>query len=218
VLVLAEAGQRFTQDGYLAGSTDTAWTAALIQAGDTVIGVPISPRGHAIPKRVRLPRSDWRMVLGQGDDVLDMHIPGEGVLSLDALRDALRQAESFFDKYYPERPFVAYVCDSWLFSPQLEAILLGESNIVRWQHEGYVLPGHEDSESFLLFTFGSRTTDLATAPQDTRLRQAIIAHLASGGDLHSGGYLLLRSDLCHFGTHPYRQASEQAIARVLAEP
>jgi hypothetical protein len=143
VIVLAEAGQRFTQDSYLA--------------------------------------------------------VGEGALSLDALRDALTQAESFFDQYYPERPFMAYMCDSWLFSQQLEAMLPPESNILRWQREGYLLPGDDDSGSFLLFTFGSKTFDLATAPQDTRLQRAIIAYLASGGQLRCGGYLLLRTDLSRFG-------------------
>jgi hypothetical protein len=92
-----------------------------------------------------------------------------------------------------------------------------ESNIVRWQHEGYLFPADDDEGSFLLFTFGSTTIDLATAPQDTRLRRAIIAYLAGGGELRSGRYLLLRSDLGRFGTQPYRQASEQALARLLAE-
>ena len=154
------------------------------------------------------------MVLGQGDLVLDMHIPGEGALTLEILREALRQAEAFFDQYYPERPFVAYACDSWLFSPQLEAMLPPESNILRWQREGYLFPADDDEGSFLLFTFGSVTIDLATAPQDTRLRRAIIAHLAEGGELRSGRYLLLRSDLGRFGMQPYRQTPEQAIARL----
>jgi hypothetical protein len=157
------------------------------------------------------------MVLGQGDPVLDMHIPGEGALTLDTLRDALSQAKAFFDQYYPECPFVAYACDSWMFSPQLEAMLPAESNILRWQREGYLFPADDDEGSFLLFTFGSAIIDLATAPQDTRLRRAIIAHLAGGGALRSGRYLLLRTDLSRFGEQPYRQASEQAITRLLAE-
>jgi len=216
VIVLAEAGQRFTQDGYLVGPT--ARMTTLIEADDATIGVPISPRGYALPYDVRLPQSEWRVVLGQGDPVLDIHVPGEGALTLDALRDALAQAELFFDQYYPERPFVAYVCDSWLFSPQLEAMLPPESNILRWQHEGYLLPGDDGRESFLIFAFGSATIDLATAPQDTRLRRAIIAHLTGGGQLQCGGYLLLRTDLSRFGAQPYREASEWAIARVRAEP
>jgi hypothetical protein len=216
VIVLAETGQHFTPDGYLVGKT--TWTSTLIETDDAVIGIPISPRGHALPQSVRLPRSEWRMVLGQGDPVLDMHVPGEGALTLDALRDALIQAESFFEQYHPEGPFVAYACDSWIFSPQIEAMLPPESNILRWQHEGYLFPADDDEGSFLLFTFGSATIDLATAPQDTRLRRAIIAHLAGGGELRSGRYMLLRTDLSHFGAQPYRQVSEQAISHILAEP
>jgi hypothetical protein len=215
VIMLAEAGQHFTQDGYLVGKT--TWTSSLLESDDAVIGSPISPGGYALPQSVSLSRSEWHMVLGQGDPVLDMHVPGEGALTLESLHNALTQAEAFFDQYYPERPFVAYACDSWLFSPQLETMLPPESNILRWQHEGHLFPADDDEGSFLLFTFGSTTIDVATAPQDTRLRRAIIACLAGGGELRSGRYLLLRSDLSRFGTQPYRQASEQAIARLLAE-
>jgi GNAT-like C-terminal domain/N-acyltransferase N-terminal domain len=215
VIVLAEAGQHFTQDGYLVGKT--TWTSSLLETDDALIGSPISPGGYALPQSVSLSRSEWHIVLGQGDPVLDMHVPGEGALTLASLHNALTQAESFFNQYYPERPFVAYACDSWLFSPQLEAMLPTESNILRWQHEGHLFPADDDEGSFLLFTFGSTTIDLATAPQDTRLRRAIIAYLAGGGELRSGRYLLLRSDLSRFGTQPYRQASEQALARLLVE-
>jgi hypothetical protein len=202
VIVLAEAGLRFRHDGALTGPT--AWTTALIETDDAVIGTPISPRGHALRQPVRLPRADWGVALGRGDTVLDIHVPAEGALTLDALRDALAQAEPFFDRYYPDRPFVAYLCDSWLFSPQLEAMLPPESNILRWQHEGYLLPGDDDGEAFLTFIFGSGTIDLATAPRDTRLRRAVIEHLERGEQLRCGGYLLLRSDLGRFGSQPYR--------------
>jgi hypothetical protein len=177
--------------------------------------IPISPYGCALQQRVCLPYKEWQVALRQGDTVLDIHVPGEGALTLQALRDALSQAESFFDQYYPQRPFVAYMCDSWLFSPQLEALLPVDSKILHWQHEGYLLPSDDGSESFLSFTFGSKTIDLATAPQDTRLRRAVIAHLAGNGQLCCGRYVLLRSDLRHFGAQPYRQASERAITRVI---
>src|SRR5262249_29378687 len=83
VIVLAEAEQRFTSDGYLVGST--TWTSTLTESDDAVIGIPISPRGHALPQSVRLPRSAWRMVLSQDDPVRDMHVPGEGALTLNSL-------------------------------------------------------------------------------------------------------------------------------------
>lgn len=213
LIVLAEAGQRFTDEGYMVGPA--TWTSTLIESEDAVIGVPISPRGCALQQRVRLPLADWQVALRQGDIVLDIHVPGEDAMTLEALRDALGQAEPFFDHYYPQRRFVAYTCDSWLFSPQLEAMLAPDSNILRWQHEGYLLPSDDGSDSFLTFTFGAETIDLATAPQDTRLRRAVVAHLASDRLLCCGNYLLLRSDLQRFGSQPYRQASEQAIAGVI---
>ena len=138
--------------------------------------------------------------------MLDLHIPAEGALTLDAIRDALAQAEPFFDHYYPEQKFAAYVCSSWLFSPQLETMLASDSNILRWQHEGYLLPSDSGSDDFLTFTFGARSIDIATAPRDTRLRRAVIAHLDRGELLRCGGYLLLRRDLGRFGSQPYRHA------------
>ncbi|HEU5103368.1 MAG TPA: acyltransferase domain-containing protein [Roseiflexaceae bacterium] len=213
-IVLAEAGQQFNDDGYFGGSV--TWTTTLSATDDAVIGFPISPEGYALQQQVRLPATEWHLALKHGDPVLDIHVPAEGALTIEALRDALRQAETFFDHYYPQRPFVAYVCDSWLFSPQLQAMLPPDSNILRWQREGYLLPGEDDSESFLTFTFGSKTIDIATAPQDTRLQRAVIAHLAANGKLYCGSWVLLRSDLNRFGTQPYRQAFARAITRVWA--
>jgi hypothetical protein len=211
-IVLAEAGQQFADDGYQAGPA--TWTATLTEVDDRVVGTPISPAGYALRKQVRLPAAEWRVALKRGDPVLDMHVPAEGALTVEALRDAMRQAEEFFDNYYPQRPFVAYICDSWLFSPQLEAMLPPNSNILRWQRQGYLLPNEEDRESFLTFTFGAKTIDLATAPQNTRLRRAVVAHLAANGRLCCGLWVLLRGDLPQFGAEPYRQASAQAIGRV----
>ncbi|MEO7910289.1 MAG: acyltransferase domain-containing protein [Roseiflexaceae bacterium] len=203
VVLLAESGQRFTDDGYMTG--DLTWTSTLIEDADAIIGTPITPGGAALPQPVCLPRDEWQLALGPGDAVLDMHIPAEGALTLAAIRDALAQAEPFFDHYYPDRKFVAYVCYSWLFSPQLETMLAADSNIVRWQHQGYLLPSDSGSDDFLTFTFGARSIDTATAPRDTRLRRAVIAHLERGEILRCGGYLLLRRDLSRFGLQPYRQ-------------
>ena len=179
--------------------------AGLTEADDTITGTAVSPGGAVLPGQVRLPRGQWRLALAPGDPVLDMHVPAEGALTIEALRDAMEQAELFFEDFYPEHRFVAYVCDSWLFSPQLEALLGDDSNILRWQREGYMLPGDDDAASFLTFTFGASSIDLAAAPRDTRLRRAVIAHLQNGGALACGGSMLLRRDLPRFGTQPYRQ-------------
>ncbi len=184
------------------------------ETDDAIIGTPVSPRGVALPRLVRLPKAEWNLALTNGDAVLDMHVPGEGILSIPMLRDAMAEAVPFFERFYPDHHFAAYICDSWLFSPQLADLLGTASNIVRWQREGYMVPGDSDQRDFLAFTFGSNTIDLPTAPRDTRLRRAVIDHLAAGKTLCCGRYILLRPDLERFGTQPYLGSSSDAIDRL----
>ena len=212
IVALFEAGEQFSDVGVQVGKP--TWTSTLVEADDAIVGTPIHPRGMALRQVVRLPRDAWRLVLTSGDPVLDLHVPGEGPLTVDALRAAHVEAVAFFERYYPEHPFVAYICDSWLFSPLLEEMLGADSNIVRWQREGYLLPDDSQGEGMLEFTFGAAQIDPATAPRDTRLRRALIAHLEQGRALCCGRYLFLREDLERFGSQPYREASARAIARL----
>jgi hypothetical protein len=188
----------------------------LAETDDAVIGTPISTRGVALPHVVRLPRNDWGLALAPGDPVVEIHVPDKEPLTIPALRDAMERAVPFFERYYPDHRFAAIVCDSWLFSGQLEAMLGDDSNILRWQREGYLLCGDGGQEAFLQFTFGSHSIDLDTAPRDTRLRRAVIDYLRGGGALSCGFFLLLRRDLPRFGSQPYRPASDEAIARLIA--
>ena len=80
-----------------------------------------------------------------------------------------------------------------------------DSNIVRWQHEGYLLP--DDSE-------GEDLVELARGQHDTRLRRGLIVHLEAGRVLYSGRYLFLRQDLERFGSQPYREAAAHAIEQL----
>jgi hypothetical protein len=203
VVALAEAGEPFSDEGVGVGTH--TWVSTLVETEDAITGTPIHPRGIALRQVARLPRDEWRLVLKPGDPILDLHVPDAEPLTIDALRDAHTQATTFFDQYYPEHHFIAYLCDSWLFSPLLEEMLGPDSNIVRWQHEGYLLP--DDSE-------GEDLVELAVAPRDTRLRRALIAHLEQGKLLYSGRYLFLRQDLERFGSQPYREAAAHAIEQL----
>ncbi len=207
IVALLDADQNFDDAGYNVGAT--TWTTVLHETDDAIVGYPISPLGYALRTQMRLGRQDWHQLIGPTDTVLDIHIPGETPLTLDAVRDALLQAEPFFDKFYsdaPFAPFVAFVCDSWVFSNQLDGMLAADSNIVRLQREGYLFPDGVGQDDFLNFTFGASSIDPATAPRDTRLRRAVVEHLQRGGTMRCGGFLYMRRDLPRFGTQPYRNS------------
>jgi hypothetical protein len=211
VIALAEAGEPFSDEGV--GVGPHTWVSTRVETEEAIVATAISPQGRALRQAVRLPRAAWHLVLQPGDPILDLHVPEEEPLTIAALHDAHTQAATFFARYYPDHPFRAYLCDSWLFSPQLEAMLGPDSNIVRWQQEGYLLPDDSEGEGMLEFTFGALHIDTAVAPRDTRLRRALIAHLEQGKRLCCGRYLFLREDLQRFGTQPYRDASAHAIAQ-----
>ncbi len=202
IVALLNADQDFDDAGYDTGKT--AWITTLDESEDTIVGCPISPHGYAIRTPLRLSKQEWRQIIGPAETVLDMHIPGGVPLTLGSVRDALEQAGPFFEQFYPDISFVAFVCDSWVFGTQLENMLPADSNIVRLQHEGYLFPDGVGQDDFLAFTFGASTIDLTTAPRDTRLRRAVIEHLQRGGEMRGGGFLFLRRDLPRFGSQLYR--------------
>lgn len=210
VQALAETGSRFMADGYppFGVETEGDWVAALVEDGDSVTGAPVSPLGYATPTPLRLPLAEWELRLRNGDTILDMHIPDWDPLTLDLLRDSLEQALVFFPRYHPDRPFKAFCCASWMFNTQLVDWLPPTSNLLAFQRQGYLFPLPSDGTEGLYFIFGRQEIDLATAPRDTRLRRAIIDHLAAGGLLRDGGFFLLPEDVSRFGSEPYRSGEK----------
>ncbi len=219
VQALAEAGVRFTTDGYRPFTFDEPtyhqygwtppqaraddWIATLEEDETQVTGTPISPNGYAMPTPRQLAKAEWELILRNGETVLEMHIPNFMPLRLDLLHKSLQRALDFFPRYHPERPFKAFVCSSWIFNTQFIDMLPPTSNLLAFQRQGYLFPLPSSGAGPIYFLFGRRQIDLATAPQDTTLRRAVIAHMQAGGQLRSGGFLLLPDDVARFGQEPY---------------
>jgi hypothetical protein len=170
-----------------------------------VQGLPIDPRGYALPEPVVLPLDEWTSILEPGDPVFNLHIPTGGPMDVDQCGESLCQAGSFFPKCFPEYHFRAYVCGSWLLDPQFETVLRAESNIVRFLREAYLFPlpdatGRQTFER----VFGAPQIDITTAPRDTSLRRAIVEHLERGGVWRSGGGVLFPAEVPQWGRQAYR--------------
>ncbi|CAN5565677.1 hypothetical protein BH10CHL1_BH10CHL1_07390 [soil metagenome] len=225
VLALAEEGVHFTQAGYLPFDFDEAtyahfgwrkeepaeaeWIARIVENEDTIIGHAISPYGYALRTPQQLAKAEWALMLRNGDTVLDMHIPNFMPLELDLLQASLKRALDFFPRYYPERPFKAFTCGSWLFNTQWVEMLPATSNILAFQQQGYLFPLPSNGAGGLYFIFGDRLVDLDKAQQATGLQRAAVAHLRAGGKLRNGGFLLLPEDVEKFGQAPYRNRATE---------
>lgn len=205
VLALSCDGIHYDAQGFAVSSEEPAsWKAHLIEEPETVRGFPIAPTGTAVKAEVTLPRSSWRCMLQPGDPILETHIPAGGKMTPERCRESMQRALYFFPRFFPERPFVAFGCASWILNPELETICGPSWNMVQWQRELYLFPVYSSPKDGLYFVFGRDDVDVATAPRDTSLRRALLEHLEAGRPLRSGGMFMLREDFRHYGSQHYR--------------
>ncbi|MAE67254.1 MAG: hypothetical protein CMJ18_23580 [Phycisphaeraceae bacterium] len=182
VIMLCEAGLRFGADGQRVHGPgdDHPWTSRLAETLTEIVGHPVTPEGAAMRQEITLPTAEWRLLLQREDPVLSVHIPGGSPLDLDRCAKSFRDATVFFPRYFPDRPFSAFRCASWLLDTQLEDWLPPTANLVRFLREWYLLPGGIGAGPLLEAVFGGRPPDLAKAPRDTALQRAVLDHLSSG--------------------------------------
>jgi hypothetical protein len=209
VIALADDGLRFRADGQLDGAggvldPESAWVSRLVVSDRAVTGSPITPDGTAQREEVRLARADWERALAPGDPVLHLHIPAGSPMDFDACGRSLQQALEFFPRHFPQHPFVAFACSSWLLDAQLERMLPPRSNLVRFLREMYLLPARSSGAGTLERVFGTPSIDPNTAPRDTSLRRAIADHLLAGGHLRGARCFLFPADL-DWGGQVYRR-------------
>jgi len=199
--VLSEAGIRYRGDGQVDGTCgleDPAggWTSDYEFDGSRHRGHPISRTGTASPNAIELPGNQWELALRTGDPVLNVHIPEGGRMSPEACRDSYTRAIRFVEQCFPDKPFKAFACESWLLDARFRELLPQDSNIVRFQDDYYLLPVLADENQTLerVFGFGTKLTDLPSLAARTSLQKVVRDHFASGGKIHNFGGILVKED------------------------
>jgi hypothetical protein len=221
VIALAEDGLCFSSEGYFdndGGISDTnRWKSYLKRGTDTIKGNPIMPRGVAVKHQVEIPADKWKPVLLPGQPIIEIHIPGGESMDIRACIASLQEASEFFPRYFPDYPFKAFVCHSWLLNNQFQEFLSPESNIIKFQKEGYLYPlPTPDGKAGIDRIFGKSDIDPLTAPRDTSLRSGVVDILRGGNPLRSGGMFILKEDTAQLGTKKYISMDEKAINTILS--
>ena len=200
VLMLAGDGMQFRPDGQFDGANKItagarAWTSRWAATPAEISGHPITPLGEAQREAVVLSASEWEEVLSRKSQARAVHIPATGPLTHEACTDSFRQACAFLPAHYPEAPFCAFTCISWLMDNQFGRHLPGTSNILQFQRKFYLypVPGAGDGQTYER-VFGRSYANIDEAPQTTSLQRTLVAHVKAGGRWHSGGGFILRED------------------------
>jgi len=120
-----------------------------------------------------------------GDFCLHTHIPDSGPLRPAEVVESFRRARSFFAQYFPDEPYRAAMCSSWLLDDQLAEYLSADSNIVRFGRIFCLLDGVRDGDGDVLnFVFRMPDASVDELPQRTTLERAVVTHLRAGRHWH----------------------------------
>lgn len=218
VLALAPDGMRVNGSGYVARGAELlddvrTWTVVRREETESVSGFVVSPRGMVVREQVTLPRREWDPVLTKGDTILDMHIPAGGGMTPELCADSMRRAAAFFRERFPDRPFAAVSCRSWIFNTQLDGILPPDSNLVAYQRELYLYPIPSGFTDGLWFLFFQKDFDTSTAPRDTAVQRAVLDFLEAGNAWRSGAMFFMVEHLDRLGTQHYRSHWPPSVLR-----
>ncbi len=167
---------------------DGSFTACLLETETAIQGHPVV-NGLVQRETVRLAKTEWQLCLSAEDGVLGIHIPPGGGFDQKTMDEAFARAKDVFHKHYPDYPFKAFFCSTWLLSPQLRPLLKPTSNILSFQNNFTRLPCYSDGKGCFSFLFGylnDPPKDMAELPEETSLQRAVKQLYLSGGCLHEG--------------------------------
>ncbi|MBQ9414853.1 MAG: hypothetical protein IJU16_06995 [Clostridia bacterium] len=203
LLALWAGERRFDAEGQFTwDDAQTAFrTAAPASDRD---GWMIRPDGVVVNRYVTLSKEEWEPAFCEGDVALSFHIPPKCRYTIEAAKETFQQAVAFYQTYFPEISLRGIQAYSWLYSPQLSAIMPPESGINRFNHYLYLCPVPSGPDGFYDFVFQTDAEhfDPDTAPTDTTLRRRFVEYVKAGGKAHNGFMYLPTADVDRLGEKP----------------
>ena len=181
------------RDGYALGSlnyTDEegSYTAYVEETDEAYVGQPYDEKGFVKSERITLKKSEWKLIVRKGDEVIGLHIPAGGPLDEVSVTESLDMAKEFFAKYFPEHRRDIFTCHSWLLDPRLIEIQGKEKNMSKFCARFTPLGGKSMCRDALYFAYlipdPEVEIDYSALPEDTSLLKKLKALYMSGSGIY----------------------------------
>ncbi len=178
------------------GHTDAtnSYMAVVTETEDKIMGHAV--KDGIIQKEItELSKEDWKLCLSAEDKALRIHIPSDGNFDRDAIHQAYDEARLVMDTCYPDMPYKAFYCLSWLMSEELKQILKPTSNILGFQKDFVKTPCKSCGTPVFSFVFNMAAAipeDLDALPENTSLQRGVKKLYQEGGYLHEGAGFFLK--------------------------
>lgn len=177
--ILGSVGHREPEGSFL---------AQILETEDTVTGHKTLD-GLVETEATVLSKREWTLCLSDGDPVLRIHIPPDGSFDRKTVNASYARAREFFSRHYPDYPFKAFYCSTWLLSSDLRKILKPGSSILAFQEPYIPVPIRSSGTSVFSFAFllpPSIPEDLHALPETTSLLRGVKQLYLDGGYIHEG--------------------------------
>lgn len=186
IIVLAN-GMELHRDGFALGAKNYedstgAWKPIVEETNDAWIGCPCQKNGYVDANKIVLNKSEWKIVLREGDSVIRLHIPSGGKMLSQEIDQSIATARMFVETHFPEYQYKAFACYSWLMDPQLCQMLDEESNIVKFKKRFHSLTIKSQGEGVFFFVFNNPEMkfSIKDLPENTSLEKALKRHYLDG--------------------------------------
>ena len=123
----------------------------------------------------------------KGDNVLDLHVPAGGPLTMEECEKSFVASERFFKKHFPDFEYQYYTCYSWMLDDVIKPFLNENSNILQFAKLFEVVHQTEqDSILNFLFKYGlADREEIRDCPANSSFARKVKEHALSGGVFHN---------------------------------
>lgn len=191
---LLKEGLRYLPEGKQAPKDyeGECFTTGISESEENIKGYTVLDDGKLNFKEISLCKEEYEAVLKAGDPILAVHIPGNEKMTPESIADSFQEARAFFEHYYKEAGFKAFVCSSWLLDTGLKRFMKGESNILKFQQNFKIVLSFVNTFALYWNIFGiEKFIPFSELVPGNRFQREVLEFLENGGNLYSGnGYIL----------------------------
>ena len=189
ILVLAD-GLHMHKSGQVLGSiycedeTDS-FVAEIEETENEIIGHVITD-GEVAREKTTFSKDEWEVCLSKEDPVIPVHIPREGAFDTESVEKAYEQLREIMAKCFPDMPYKAIHCHTWMLSRDLRKVLKPESNILAFQNKYIHYPSLSAGTWVFGFVFPGEKgiADIENLSETTSLQRNVKTLYKNGGAIY----------------------------------
>jgi hypothetical protein len=163
-----------------------AWEPNITETDAYWEGYAYGSDGLVQQELIRLEKDHWEIAVAPEAPCISLHIPSKVRLDNESVTQSLAQIKAFLKTYFPDYPYKAIFCSSWILNPALAEMLPRESNLSRFCRR--FLPMTQAAAGNDVFNFVFRLSappkDLETLDESTSLQRSLKKYYMDGNILH----------------------------------